>query len=121
MFCTSCGAHLKDGARFCSYCGKATTPGAEPPPPGTGFSTGPGRRLVRTMNDKKIAGVCGGVAAYFGVDSTLVRFIAGAIARIASELIMLISPDRNASSPEGSRDTAASGASRPGKLLPSSV
>lgn len=97
MFCTSCGAQLKDGDRFCSSCGKATVPGAEPPPPGTAYTTGTARRLVRTMNDKKIAGVCGGVAAYFGVDSTLVRFIAlatfliygvGAVAYIVGWIVM---------------------------------
>jgi phage shock protein C len=30
-------------------------------------------RLVRSAADRKIAGVCGGIAAYLGVDSTLVR------------------------------------------------
>ena len=30
-------------------------------------------RLVRSTTDRKIAGVCGGIAAYLGVDSTLVR------------------------------------------------
>ena len=29
--------------------------------------------LVRSVSDAKVAGVCGGVADYFGVDSTLVR------------------------------------------------
>jgi phage shock protein PspC (stress-responsive transcriptional regulator) len=33
----------------------------------------PARRLHRSATDRKIAGVCGGVAEYFGVDSTLVR------------------------------------------------
>ncbi len=32
-----------------------------------------GRRLVRSVGDAKVAGVCGGLADYFGVDSTLVR------------------------------------------------
>lgn len=32
-----------------------------------------GRRLVRSATDAKVAGVCGGLADYFGVDSTLVR------------------------------------------------
>jgi len=32
-----------------------------------------GHRLVRSASDAKVAGVCGGVADYFGVDSTLVR------------------------------------------------
>jgi phage shock protein C len=30
-------------------------------------------RLSRSSTDRKIAGVCGGLAAYFGIDSTLVR------------------------------------------------
>lgn len=33
----------------------------------------PRSRLVRSATDRKIAGVCGGIAAYLGVDSTLVR------------------------------------------------
>lgn len=31
------------------------------------------RKLTRSAYDKKIAGVCGGIAEYFGVDATLVR------------------------------------------------
>jgi phage shock protein C len=31
------------------------------------------RRLVRNGRDKKIAGVCAGIADYFGLDVTLVR------------------------------------------------
>ena len=33
------------------------------------------RRLTLSATDKKIAGVCGGIAEYFGVDPTLVRVI----------------------------------------------
>jgi phage shock protein PspC (stress-responsive transcriptional regulator) len=32
-------------------------------------------RLVRSKTDRKIAGVCGGVAEFFGVDSTTVRVV----------------------------------------------
>jgi phage shock protein C len=39
-----------------------------------------GRRLARSETDKQIAGVCGGLAEYFGVDSTLVRLAAVVIA-----------------------------------------
>ena len=39
-----------------------------------------GRRLARSETDKQIAGVCGGLAEYFGVDSTLVRLAAVIIA-----------------------------------------
>lgn len=31
------------------------------------------KKLYRTIYDRKIGGVCGGIARYFGVDSTLVR------------------------------------------------
>jgi phage shock protein C len=34
-----------------------------------------GRRLTRSMVDKRIAGVCGGLAEYFGVDATAVRLV----------------------------------------------
>jgi phage shock protein C len=73
MFCTACGFALRETDRFCPSCGKPTGPEAAtfPPPPGRTA----GQRLVRTMNDKKIAGVCGGLAKYFGVDSTIVRFV----------------------------------------------
>lgn len=33
------------------------------------------KKLYRSETDKKIAGVCGGIAEYFGIDSTLVRLI----------------------------------------------
>jgi len=33
------------------------------------------RRLTRSTTDRKIAGVCGGLAEYFNVDATLVRVI----------------------------------------------
>ena len=34
-----------------------------------------GKRLTRAIIDKKIAGVCGGIAEYFEMDSTIVRLI----------------------------------------------
>lgn len=33
------------------------------------------KRLYRSKNDRKLAGVCGGVAEYFGIDPTIVRVI----------------------------------------------
>jgi phage shock protein PspC (stress-responsive transcriptional regulator) len=48
--------------------------GPEPVPgaPGTGVQT---RRLHRSATDKKIGGVCAGVADYLGVDPTIVRVV----------------------------------------------
>ena len=36
----------------------------------------PYRRLTLSVTDKKIAGVCGGIAEYFGIDANMVRLIA---------------------------------------------
>ena len=33
------------------------------------------KKLYRSVTDKKIAGVCGGFAQYFNVDSTIVRLL----------------------------------------------
>ncbi|WP_216831239.1 PspC domain-containing protein [Alkalihalobacterium elongatum] len=33
------------------------------------------KRLFRTIHDRKLAGVCGGLAAYFGIDPSLVRVL----------------------------------------------
>jgi phage shock protein C len=35
----------------------------------------PDRRLTRSRTDRKIAGVAGGIARHFGVDSTLIRVL----------------------------------------------
>jgi len=33
------------------------------------------KKLYRSRKDRKLAGVCGGLAEYFGVDATLIRLI----------------------------------------------
>ena len=33
------------------------------------------KRLTRSSTDKKVAGVCAGIAEYFNIDPTLVRLI----------------------------------------------
>jgi len=33
------------------------------------------KRLYRSRTDKKIAGVCGGLGAYFGVDPVIIRIV----------------------------------------------
>jgi phage shock protein C len=39
----------------------------------TGTTTGDARKLYKSNTDKMLAGVCGGLAEYFHIDSTLVR------------------------------------------------
>jgi phage shock protein PspC (stress-responsive transcriptional regulator) len=36
-------------------------------------TSAPARRLLRSRDDRMIAGVCGGAARYFGIDPALVR------------------------------------------------
>ena len=33
------------------------------------------KKMFRSTTDKKIAGVCGGLAVYFGIDPTILRVI----------------------------------------------
>jgi phage shock protein PspC (stress-responsive transcriptional regulator) len=69
-------------------------------PEGKATRTASARRLARSTTDVKIAGVCGGLADYFGVDSTPIRvlwvilslvpaaFIGGVLAYLAAWLII---------------------------------
>lgn len=59
------------------------------------------KRLYRSTQDKKLTGVCGGLAEYFGVDSTLIRVAAvlliaadgiGLIAYLLAWIIMPVNP-----------------------------
>lgn len=59
------------------------------------------KKLYRSVKDRKIAGVCGGIAAYLGLDSTVIRVIwavlcccgAGVLAYILCALIMPEEPN----------------------------
>jgi phage shock protein C len=41
-------------------------------------------RLYLSSNDKKLAGICGGIAEYMEVDSTIVRLLAVILALITA-------------------------------------
>ncbi len=69
MICHTCQREIAEYSNFCYYCGSRQS--AAPPPP----SSKAGKRLVRSVTDVKIAGVCGGVAEYLEVDPTLVRLV----------------------------------------------
>jgi len=82
MYCTSCGTQLQDIANFCSECGCKT--GRVTPPP-----HGAPRRLYRLAYDKKLAGVCSGLAKYLDVDVTLVRIAMVAVFFCSGGLVLL--------------------------------
>lgn len=89
MYCTKCGIELDERAGYCSQCGTAT---------GRVTSTSLMRTLTRSRTDRKIAGVCGGMAKYLDWDSTFVRVLwllllfalppAGLIGYIAAWIVM---------------------------------
>src|SRR5258707_12710003 len=72
MLCQNCQRQLVEGSKFCSTCG-AHLPG-QPPHPAGGYAA-PVKRLMRSSRDKKIGGVCAGLADYFDLDPTLVRIV----------------------------------------------
>jgi phage shock protein C len=71
MYCTRCGTQLNDTAKFCSDCGHAT---ARPNSQSNAYGNAQ-PPLARPRDNRKIAGVCAGLARYLGVDVTLVRLI----------------------------------------------
>jgi phage shock protein C len=67
MICTSCQKEIPVGSAYCSACGARQSPADS--------AQRREKRLTRSSTDRKIAGVCGGVAEYLDTDSTLVRLI----------------------------------------------
>lgn len=63
MNCPMCHREIADYSNFCYFCGAHLAPG------------GRSKRLMRSVLDKKIAGVCGGCSEYFGVDPTILRIV----------------------------------------------
>lgn len=58
-------------------------------------------RLVRTRNDRVFAGVCGGLARYFNIDSTIVRLVFvvavlfGGVSPLIYVILWIIMPEEN--------------------------
>lgn len=67
MNCPNCQRDITNYSNFCYFCGARQAR--------TTVSTAPPRRLQRSATDSKLAGVCGGLAEYFGMDSTIVRLL----------------------------------------------
>lgn len=71
MKCASCQKEIAAGSRFCCNCGakqvETGAPGLSP--------AGAAKKLMRSSTDKKIAGVCAGLADYFDLDATVIRLV----------------------------------------------
>jgi len=71
MICTACQKVIADGSNFCYNCGARQPNGA--PMPATPVQNR--KRLMRSSTDKKLGGVCAGLADYLDLDVTLVRVL----------------------------------------------
>jgi phage shock protein PspC (stress-responsive transcriptional regulator) len=68
MICSHCTREIADNSNYCKLCGAPQRIPAGDIPRAS-------KRLVRSLSDKKIAGVCGGIAEYFDIDSSVVRLL----------------------------------------------
>ena len=65
------------------------------------------KKLYRSTTDKKFTGVCGGVAEYFGIDSSIVRIVVALVAIFTAvvpclviyAIIAFILPENNGYTP----------------------
>jgi phage shock protein C len=71
MNCPNCHREIAADSNFCYLCGARQSR----PPGSFGGAPRAAKRLTRSTVDCKVAGVCGGIAEYLEVDSTLVRLI----------------------------------------------
>jgi phage shock protein PspC (stress-responsive transcriptional regulator) len=95
MYCVKCGSELPETAFYCMQCGTATGRAPEP------VRAEP---IMRSATDKKIAGVCGGLAKYLSMDPTIMRLLwllltfglppAGVLGYIAAWILMPMEPVR---------------------------
>jgi phage shock protein C len=72
MTCSNCQKDILAGSNFCYNCGAKQADGATP-----GMSPAPcaRRRLMRSSTDKKIGGVCAGLADFLDIDPMIVRVV----------------------------------------------
>jgi len=75
MVCSACQKEIAPGSKFCYNCGAKQPDTAAPAAPGAPPPFVASKRLMRSSRDKKIGGVCAGLAEYFDLDPTLVRVI----------------------------------------------
>ena len=71
--CPFCAEEIQDDAVKCKHCGEFINQ----PPSNPQLSQQ--KRLTRSTTDSMLGGVCGGIANYASVDSTIVRVAAAAI------------------------------------------
>lgn len=89
--CPYCAEEIQAEAIKCRFCGS-----------NFGESPWHGKRLYRSSRDRKIAGICAGLAEYFGIDPTLMRvawvvlaFLSAGLAILLYLVLIFVIPDEN--------------------------
>ena len=97
MVCANCQKEIAQNSKFCYYCGARQADAN----PSAAAAAAPRRRLMRSSTDKKIAGICAGIAEYFDLDPTIVRIVwlllfllggTGGIAYLICWIVLPLSP-----------------------------
>ena len=93
MYCIGCGKEIGGSSNYCPACGAKQRERTSH------------KRLMLSATNKKLAGVCGGLAEYLDVDATVVRliwvalsvvpggFVGGALAYVLAWIIIPKAPE----------------------------